>query len=230
MTTVRILVKKALQKAKVITKDDAPSADEIADGRDSLNAMLSLWSTQTLLCTAFSLESFTLTSAGEYTIGTGQTLDTSRPNQIVTAVIRRGMTDYPLKIISPETFEKYVSDKDTSGLPEFIAYDNGFPAGKIRLFPKPQAGDTLRLQSEKPLQDYGLDDEVILLPGWEHTIIYNLAEILAPEYGVEPDPRTAAMANASKNAIANATARARPMDSKPMHSLGASNIYTGFLR
>lgn len=229
MTTVRILVKKALQKAKVITKDDAPSADEIADGRDSLNAMLSLWSTQSLLCTAFSLESFTLTSAGEYTIGTGQTLDTSRPNQIVTAVIRRGMTDYPLKIISPETFEKYVSDKDTSGLPEFIAYDNGFPAGKIRLFPKPQAGDTLRLQSEKPLQDYGLDDEVILLPGWEHTIIYNLATVVAPEYG-ELSADIIDMAKASKNAIANATARARPMDSKPMHNLGASNIYSGFLR
>lgn len=230
MTTVRILVKKALQKAKVITKDDAPSADEITDGRDSLNAMSSLWSTDSLLCTAYSLESFTLSSAAEYTIGTGQTLNTGRPTQIITAVVRQGITDYPLQIISPEKFEKYIADKETSGLPEFLTYDNGFPTGKIRLFPKPQAGYTLRLQMEKPLQTFGLDDEVSLPPGWEHTIIYNLAEVLRPEYGIEPDPMVTQMANASKAAIARATARARPLDSKPLHSLGSDNIYTGYWR
>lgn len=228
MATGRILVKKALQKAKIITKNEDPAADEINDGLDSLNDMLASWSADSLTCFAYSLESFPLTGADQYTIGNGQNFNTSRPTRIVSAVLRWNTHDYPLAVVSPETFEQYITDKDTQGLPEFITYDNGFPVGTIRIYPRPLTGYELRLMMEKPLGAFTLDDVVTLPPGWNRAIIFNLAEELRSEYGMDADPKITAIAMEAKGNIKRATARARPMDTTPVAPYGTRNIYTGY--
>ena len=93
MTTGRLLVKKAMQRAGIITKNETPAADEISDGLDMLNDMMASWANDDLLCFARMLETFPLTSAIEYTIGAGQTFNTVRPSAIVAATLRWGTSD-----------------------------------------------------------------------------------------------------------------------------------------
>jgi len=201
MTTARNIVKKALQKTGVVTKDEEPSADELQDGIHSMNAMIDSWSNETLMIYARSWETFNLTSGvGEYTIGTGQTFDTSRPIDIVTAYARIGNTDYTLGELSDVNYNNDIITKNTQGPPQFYNYDNGYPVAKIRIYPVPTAGYTLFLLSEKKLSDWEADDEVLLPPGWERALIYNLAVEISSEYGQEPPSSTAKIA---KESIAN---------------------------
>lgn len=228
MTTARTIIKKSMQKAGILFKDEDPSADEITDGLDSLNALLSSWSTDSLLCYARVLESFPLTSAGEYTIGIGQDFNTTTPISIIAATIRWDSFDYALDILREEIFEQYITDKNIAGLPRYMSYNNGYPIGRIRLNPTPMSAYTLRLLSERLLSQFALDDTVDLPAGWERALIYNLAVELAPEYGMEIAPKTQDIADKSLGAIKTAVARARTMDATPISSLYRGNIYNGW--
>lgn len=230
MTTGRILVKKALQRAGIITKNEAPAADEISDGLDTLNDMIASWSNDNLLCFARTLETFPLTGASEYTIGTGQTFNTARPTMIVAATLRWQNTDYDLAIVSDDSFERFVRDKAETGLPNTLSYDNGFPVGKIRLWPSPMSGYSLRLLTEKPLSAFTLDTVLELPPGWNRAIITNLSEELKPEYGQPADAGAKATAIDALAAIKMNAARNHSLDALPTAgSYGQGNIYTGWM-
>lgn len=229
MTTARILIKKAMQKIGAITKNESPSADEVSDGLDALNDLLESWSTESLHCFVRAKESFPLTSAPDYNIGPGQTFDTDAPINIIAATIRWDNADYPLGIVAQEQYEQDATIKTTQGLPRFLTYDNGFPVGKISLYPAPGSAYILRLLSEKRLSRFELNDEVILPAGWMRALIYNLAVEMRPEYGGEDDGDLDVIAARAKGNIARAVARARPMDSYPSMSRGTPNVYNGYM-
>jgi hypothetical protein len=228
MATGRILVKKAMQKAGILAWNESPSASEASDGLDALNDLVASWANDDLLCFARTLESFPLTGANEYTIGTGQTFDTARPTAIIVATIRCQNTDTPLSIIPDDMFEVFVADKASSGLPRFLTYDNGFPVGKIRLAPAPISGYVLRLMTEKPLSEFTLDTDVELPPGWRRTIITNLGEDLRADYSLPADPGAERIARDALGSIKMNVARNHNMDANPSGQYGANNIYTGW--
>lgn len=230
MTTARQIVRKAMQKAGILTKTEDPSADEASDALDALNNMLSSWSNDSLLIYARSWETFNLSGGvGEYTIGTGQTFNTSRPVFIPSAYVRQAQTDYNLSIVSDEVYNDYIMQKSTPGLPQFLSYDNGFPVGRIRVWPVPSTSYQLFLLMEKQLTQFALDDDAQLPPGWERALIYNLAVELAPEYGQQVDAVTVEIAERSRANIQRSIAKARSMDAQPMGVYGF-NIYTGYYR
>ena len=228
MATARKIIQKAMQKIGVLTKVEAPSADEAADGLDTLNAMLLSWSNDSMLIYARTWETFAVTSGdGEYTIGSGGDFNTVRPINILTAYVRQATTDYNLDIISDTIYNKFIWDKNTQSIPQFINFDNAFPVAKIRLWPVPTSGYSLFLLSEKQLTNFTIDEEVALPPGWEQALIYNLAVLLSPEYGVPIDQGTYQIANDSKGAIRTAINKVTSMDSQPL-SIGSNNIFSGY--
>lgn len=228
MTTARTIVKKAMQKAGILTKTETPSADEANDGLFALNNMLSSWSNDSMLIYTRSWQTFNLqANVREYTIGPGQTFNTERPIFIPEAYVQQSGIDYSLSIISDEVYNNFIILKTQQGIPQFINYDNGYPTGKIRIYPVPTSGFTIFILSEKELAQFELDDEVSLPPGWERALIYNLAMELAPEYGQQPDPAVAKIADDSKGAIQRSILKNRNMDAQPMSNFGF-NIYTGY--
>lgn len=228
MTTGRIIIKTAMLRAGVIAKNENPTADEIGDGLRMLNDMLASWSLDKLLCYVRTEASFPLTSANQYSIGIGQQFNAVRPNIISAATIRWDNTDYPLTIMPDDMFEKLITDKNTHGLPRFISYNNGYPVGLIKLSPAPHPQYTLRLLYEAPLQEFSLDDEVILPPGWQRAIIWSLANEMLPEYGLPDVPSIERNARLSLGAIKRQVARSQSMDANPTGSIGAASIYTGY--
>ena len=217
-----------MQKVGILFKTEQPSADEINDGLGSLNAMLSSWSNESMLISARTISSFPLVGGtGEYLIGAGQTFNAVRPNYIVESYVRIATIDYALTSISDEAYAVQIGLKSQQGIPEFINYNNAYPYSTIKLWPVPAANYTLYLLTENPLTTFALDDDVILPNGWEQALIYNLAVILAPEYGSQVDQMTMKIAGDSKAAIKMAIMKTRTMDAE--WAGGATgNIYNGW--
>ena len=229
MATARTIIKRAMQRAGILTKGEVPAADEAVDALSLMNNMLGSLSNGALNISARAWETFNLTGGvAAYTIGTGQTFNTSRPIDIIAGYIRQsGNTDTNLGIIDDEQYTS-IAQKNTGGLPYFLSYDNAFPTGTIRLYPVPAAGYQIFLLSEKPLGTFGLDDDVSYPAGWEEMIIDNLAVKLCPEYGQAVDPDLRAQAEKSLGETKIAIARNRPINAFPIDGAGAYNIYTGY--
>lgn len=228
MTTARDIIKRAMQKIGVLVKSEEPSADEANDALNSLNLLIESWSNDSSVITSRAWESFTLTAGvGTYSMGPGQTFNTTRPINIVTAYNRNGGLDTPIGIITDEAYNS-ITFKTLTGIPQMLNYDNAYPTGNLRLYPVPSAAYTLFLLSEKPLASVtSLDTDINLPAGWERALIYNLALELAPEYNQQPDASVARIAADSLGLVRKATIRARPMDAYPQN-VAIRNIYSGW--
>lgn len=228
MANARTIITKALQKARVLTKGESPSGDEISDGLDALNAMISSWSNDSLLIFSRVSESFPIVGGQDvYTIGSGGDFDTSRPLQITSAYVRIGNTDYALESINGKQYDSIIQ-KDISGaIPEYIFYDSTNPLGVITIYPKPTTG-TLFIRSEKELTNFAsLDADNTFPAGWERALIYNLAAEIVSEYGQELSQLDYQIAKDSLSSIKTATARNKNMDMYAV-SPHKPNIYSGY--
>lgn len=225
MATIRKILNRSFIFAGITTKNDTLSASEVEDGLQALNAMLSSFSNESMLLTARTTETFTLTGGKAiYTVGSGQDFDTGRPISIVAAYVRLGNTDFPLELMNDINYMN-VQDKSTTGLPNMIFYDGGYPIGRITLHLTPVEGYSLTLLTEKPLSQLSIDDDFDFPPGWEEMVVYNLAMRLSVEYGVQLPTGTMELAKESKGNIKSAIAKNRPMKS----DIGTfANIYTGY--
>ena len=228
MTTALDIITDAAKLLGVVRKGEALDADEAADGLRRLNAMLGSWSNNSLNIYARTLDTLTFaTSALSYTIGSGATFNTTRPVKIISAVVRSGSIDYPVTFIDETEFES-IPYKTTTGSPELWGtYDNAYPTGTLRFYPKPTANDVLRLLSEKPLSSLASTSTTFdLPPGHEDAVVFNLAVRMAPYYGVAPSNEVKDTAKQTLGAIRIAAAKAHPMPYNPPNA-PAPNIYTG---
>ncbi len=231
MTTALQIITKALQKNGVLTAGEAPAADMAADGLSALNGLIDSWSNDSLMIYARTTESFPLVSGqATYTIGTGQQFNTTRPIAIEDACYTRLSPNFdePISVISDELYSQ-ITSKATLGRPRVLNYSNAYPVALINLWPVPEQNYTLFITSEKPLSNWTLYQDVVLPPGWERALIFNLAIDLAPDYGQPISDSMANGARESKGNIARAVLKNRPLETYPQ--LGAvQNGYTGWFR
>jgi hypothetical protein len=201
-----------------------------ADGLVALNDLLDSWSNDSLMIYARTDESFPL-SAGvsTYSIGTGQTFNTTRPVSLIDGCFTRFAPQYdePLSLITDELYNN-ITDKTSLGRPRQLNYSNEYPYGEIKLFPVPDQNYTLHIISEKILTNWTLYQDVTLPPGWNRALTYNLAIELAPDYGQPLTDAMVSVAREAKGNIARAVLKARPLESYPKNN-GYQNIYTGWL-
>lgn len=227
MTTALGIIKAAMRKAGVLTKNETPSADEAQDALDMLNDLIASMSNDSLIVYARTVESFSLVAGTKsYTIGSGATFNTTRPIKIVSAYVRSGTIDYPLQIVSDEQYAS-ISVKSTGGTPEYLNYTNAFPQATINLYPSPSSADTLYLVTEKELSSFALSDTVSMPPGWKRMLIYNLAIEIAPEYGQPIPAEVGQIARESKGELKAAVMAAKPMQWDTGLEY-ADNIYSGW--
>lgn len=228
MTTALDIITGASRLIGVTFKSEALDSDEAADGLVSLNDMLSSWSNNGLLVPYRTWESFNVSGASFYSIGAGQTLNTVRPSFIRAAFIRSGNVDYSMECITDEQYESITFKSITSPFPDYLTYDNGYPYGKIRMYPQLSPSAELHLLTEKPLTSFAtLTTTVDLPPGWNKALRFNLAIDMAPEYGVEVPASVVKGASDSKAEIMLAIAKNRPIKFK-RNVLQNRNIYNAY--
>ena len=224
MTGLKI-VTSALRRAGVITSLESPTADEANDTLEAINDMLESWANDSLMVFQRTHEDFALTGAAQYSVGVGQDFNTTPFMQIISAYVRQGTIDYPIKEISDEDFAD-ITIKNTTGIPAVLNHSGGFPIGTVRLYPVPSSAYRLFVVSEKPLQNLTLSGAVSLPAGWKRAIISNGAMEIANEYGVSVGQELAMAAKESKAAIQRQVSKNRSLDWKSSNQ--SRDIYTGY--
>ena len=222
--TPNSMIRAAMRAATIIAAGENPTAEELDDCLETLNAMLKSWSTRRLLVYFTTWENFTLVAGtASYAIGSGATWNTARPTRIQGAFVRdsNGM-DYPVDIIGSDRYRR-LGLKSNSARPDKLWYNPTFPTGTVYLYATPAAAEALHLWSLKPLTTFTSLTTTIEMPGeYEEAIKYSLAVRLAPEFGKSV---SAELALLLENAMApilaqNAAAQVEPIYAEPAVAQG----------
>lgn len=188
--TASTLIKAALRGIGAIDPGETPTAAELDNGLEALKMMLRRWSADDLNIYFITLESFTLTGAAYYTIGTGGTFNTTRPLSIRSAYIDSKDTG-ELSLLSES---EYLNNN--SGL----WYSPEYPLGKIYIYPI--STGTLYLSSFKELSEPAdINADVSFPVAYDEAIKYGLMVRLAPEYGRTVTTEMVAIGSAALNDI-----------------------------
>jgi len=207
MATARSIIKSTLRKIHVLGKGAPLDADEANDALETLNDMLSIWSAEGDMIFTESKETFNLTGAVSYTIGSGGTFNTVRPQYISAAFVSQGDTDYSLGSIDNQQYSR-ISQKDIASIPECYYYDAGYPLATLYLYPKPSSVSTITLYSFKPLTAFtNLDTDFAMPEEYKAALIYNLAIWIAPEYERDASMEIKRIARNSKDAVVSQNKR-----------------------
>jgi len=230
MATVRELITSSLRVLTVVQKSEAPTADEMQDALEVLNDLLASWANDSLLVYSRTWEDFALVPGQlSYSIGTGGDFNTTRPTQIISAYITLAGSNisYPLMEITDDQYALEINQKNlSSNIPQFYNFDNQYPLAHIRIWQVPSTTSTFHMQSEKQVSNFAsLDDIIILPPGWNRAIRYNLAVDLSPEYNMPITPVIAQIAQESKGILRSQALKNRPLTFIPDQIGSGYDVY-----
>jgi hypothetical protein len=207
--TVMQLIKSSLRLAKVLDSNNIPDTEMMIDALESFQTMVDGWSSEGLMVFSTTREDLALGTSASYTIGTGGTFNTVRPEQILGAYVSQGGVDYPVDITDAAKYRD-IGNKGLSGIPSSLYYNPTYPLGTIYLAPVPSGGGTLHIDSLKPLTEPAtLNTALSFPPGYKRAFKFNLAVELAGEYGIPLTPEIVALATHTLDRIQSKNAAAR---------------------
>lgn len=233
--TGRELVEACLRKIGARGPGESISNDEAQEGLEEINRMINSWANKKLMIYAITEETFSLiASTASYTLGSGATWNTTRPQWIDSAVIRDGSIDYPIDIkLSEKEFSQIAYKSVTSPYPYALYDDGGYPNRTITLYPVPSATHSIVLWTAKPISEIStLNTTIAFPPGYEDALVWNGAERFADEYGKPVTPTILKHATESKAAIKRANFKPKFLEIDPnIPGQGRRfNIYSGETR
>lgn len=178
MTTVTQILTRAGQALGYTGRGEVLSAADANDALSAFNAMLDSWSGEGLASFANQSISHTLVIGTQsYTIGSGGTINTTRPDNIIQAWIRDSSSlDFPMKIVPQDEWNDIVMKGNTSQIPQVLFYDSQYPLGTINIFPVPLLAYTLKFNALLQQSTFSsLPMSLSAPPGYERAYILNLA-------------------------------------------------------
>jgi hypothetical protein len=204
---VRTLLEAALKKIGVLAPRETANNDELSDCLVVLQSMLRSWAARRLIVYASTEDTKVLTGGtASYSWGTGGSIATTRPNQLLNAFIRESSYDYPVDLISEFQYHE-ITNKATQGRPSKLWYKPSYPLGYIYLYPTPDSGYTLYVNSLKQFtqtSSFNAITDTLSFPlEYEEAILYGLVERIAPEYGKTLPAEVIGIAMASYDTLIN---------------------------
>jgi hypothetical protein len=185
MTTANTLISRALRLCSSYSPGQGIDGAELTDNLQNLNDMIGSWSADNFIPPYRTIEGFVLTSGTtSYSIGSGATFSTARPDIIKTIFIRdQNGNDTPTTELTREQYDN-IALKTAQGRPQWWMYDTQYPNGVIYFYTTPDMTYTAYIDSLKPLTQFTSSTDTVNLPGeYNDLIVYNLAPRLAMEYG-----------------------------------------------
>ena len=223
MATVLDRINRALRLLGVKASGEEATQEEANDAFEALNSMIDSWNNESLMIYNLETVSHTLVpGTGDYTIGTGGTINTTRPQRIESAYINDNNSDWPIAIIKNEEYSRIWQKTTQASYPSYLYYQSDFPLGTIKLWPVPSSANTLNLNVWNQIAAFASTASTVSLPpGYTRMMDYNLAVELAPEYLVEPSMTIQKIANDSKSRIKIVNSKNAPTLRSPMRNLGS---------
>jgi hypothetical protein len=205
------LIKASMRKIGVIASGETPTDAEMQDSLAALQSMLRSWSAAKINVFASVKESFNLASATSYyTWGSGGTITTARPNQLLGAFIRDSSgVDHPVDIIDENKYRR-ISSKATSSRPYAVFFHPLYPLAALYFYPTPASVEACHIDSLKAFTETSSFDSLTatlaMPPYYEEPLIYNLALRMAPEFGKTFPVEDSSVAISSYNKLVNLNA------------------------
>jgi len=190
------LVKAAMRKIAALAKGQTPDTEDYTNGTIALNGLVAQYQVLGMHLWKRAEYSVPLV-AGQisYNIGVGQAINTPFPLKIHEAILEDSASDSQIdvEILSVYDF-LLLPQNSSSGSPVNITYQPFVNRGVIRVWPTPDATaaatKTLKIVYESPVEDFvTATDNPDFPKEWHNALIYGLAVLLAPEYGVPLDDR-----------------------------------------
>lgn len=188
MATAQTLINSALRKLGALGVGETPNATESAECLTALNQLLGSLNTEPGLIWAEQAITKAITaSTSSMTIGTAGTWAVARPIRIISAQwVDSSGTVYDITPNVPLDEFLRLSKVATTGTPTILNYEAAVASGTLQWYPTPSESGTMKLVIWVPLpSEVALTDTLILPPGYERMIAYELAEDLSLDYEVQ---------------------------------------------
>lgn len=204
----------ALEDLMVLDAGGAASTAQLDQARRAMNSVLENLSVEQLWVPEFLLQTFALSAnVGTYTIGTGQTWNTTRPVSLETAVHINTLNGVPLETpIGVVNAAQWAAIQDRGESQNFIKsafYDRGYPTGNVYVSPRPLGG-SIQLGTYVALDLFADNTTPVNLPnGYQRPLEKLLAMELATKYDMAPNASLVASCK-------DATARIRNLNAALM--------------
>lgn len=232
------IITRSMRAIQALGSNEVPSAAEANDGLVAFNAWLDSLSNEGLASFVVLERSFTLTvGTASYTIGSGGTINSTRPQDITQAYIQdTGGNNYLMTILPRDKWNQIGnrSSTITSQIPTALFYDPQFPLGVINIFPTPLIAYTCFFDSTQDQTTYtGLTTALSLPPGYERMYVANFAmELVLLGFETTLDQKQLAMlaqvASESKANIKSTNIQEEISDYDPMLVSRAKSTYNIF--
>lgn len=178
----------ALRKLVVLPSGGVPSANQISDATDSLNALVKTLAADGMPLWKVNSTSFTVTAGVDtYNVGPSQTINCPKPIRIFQAFYTlTGSVNIPMNVYNRYDFNLLPTNNTVTGTPINFYYQPFEQTGAINLWPIPQDSTTLiTFNYYSQFEDMLSSTDDFDFPNeWVLPLIYMLASLMAPEYGI----------------------------------------------
>lgn len=181
------IISAALRKLTVLSGGSTPTATQITEAAEALNAMIKGFQADGMPVWAMKSYTFTtIVGQAAYLIGNSQALNTSMPLKVTQAWRSDSTTSNVPMNIYPDYNYNLLPLTNSSGTPVNLYYQPLAQYGTINLWPKPaDATTSITIRYQRPFEDMTAStDDIDFPPYWTEAIIFGLADRLAPEYGL----------------------------------------------
>jgi len=198
-------IEAALRKLNVLAAGQTPTSEDYTNGTLAFNALIGEFRSLGMPLWARSSYSFSPTlNVVSYNIGSGQTLNTPYPIKILQAYRQDSGNTTKIDIEVTPDFNFNLLPSSSGGSPIKLTYQPKVNLGIIKLWPTPDATavtSTITIVYQRPTEYMSTATDTADIPEeWTNAFIYNLAERLAPEWGI-PLPDRRELAKISKDML-----------------------------
>ena len=184
------LTEAALRKLGVLADGQTPSTTNYTNGRLAQNSLIAELRSMKLPLWKRATYSFSpVAGTYVYQIGTSKTLNTPYPLHVLQAYRQdsANTTKIPMQVISNYDFNQY--PLNSGGYPLQLTYQPFVGYGEIKVWPVPDssaaANSVIYVVYQEPFQYMTSGSDTIDFPEeYYNPIIYRLAVLLAPEWGI----------------------------------------------
>jgi hypothetical protein len=176
----------ALRKLAVLPSGGSPSANQVSDASVSLNALIKAFQADGMPLWKITSQTFTVSDGvASYAVGPSQTVNCPKPLKVLQAFATP--TDgiqIPMNVYNRYDFQLLPSTSE--GTPVNFYYQPLNTTGVVSLWPTPAESTTvITFHYQSPFEDMDSATDDFDFPSeWMNPLIYNLAVLLAPEYGI----------------------------------------------
>ena len=183
------LITAALRKLGVLAEGQTPSAQNLSDGAQAVNVLIAALRSIGMPLWARKTYSFNpVANTGSYDIGIGKTFNTAYPLHIMQAYRQDGSNTTKINMEVIPNFNYNLYPTSSGGTPIQLSYQPFINYGTIRLWPIPDASatsSTITIVYQSPFEYFNAATDTLAFPEeWYLAIIYKLATLLAPEWGI----------------------------------------------